>query len=203
MYGKNCDIRVGTLQFSQPVGNYIVNGFLNYDSGAPADGNVNFDATSNSKWFFKQDGSGSLRNFDWMANPTYPAIGINPQNWYGGNSEDTSFNSSCLAIDNQCLATTSLYSTSGKIPDTDGQWKSNSFDQTQLPNQCFPEDGDAGSCYPTLIGSAQNNSIVTAWAGPRYPSGPNDYEYDWPQNTAVTWVDVPLSPAETQRAMQL
>jgi hypothetical protein len=196
MYGKNCDVRVGTLQYLQPAGSYVSGGYLNYDTTAPINGNVNFESTSNTKWFFKEDGTGSLRNFDWMANPSYPAIGINPSNWYGGRSDDTSFNSTCLAVGDEtsCMKTTDLYTTTGKIPDSDGNWKVNSFNSSQC---------NGGICYPTLIGSIQDNSIVTAWAGPRWPSGNNDYEYDWVPGSKITWVDLPLSEAEKQRAMQL
>jgi hypothetical protein len=197
MYGKNCDIRVGTLKYSDTQGNL----YLNYDSTAPLNGNVDFTDESNSKWFFKQDGSRSLRNFDWMANPPYPAIGANTQNWYGGSQDSFSYNSLCLGNSSgNCSEIKTLYSSTGKIPDSDNILKADSISISG--EQCN------GVCYPNLI-AYRGDGIVSAWSSPRYPC--SEYAppcWDTPANsyiegTPITWVDVPLSPAETQRAMQL
>jgi hypothetical protein len=195
MYGKNCDVRVGTLQYSDDQGNL----YLNYDMAYPANANVNFETTSNSKWYFKQDGTNSLRNFD---QTSYPAIGANTQNWYGGSQNVFSYNSLCLGNSSgNCSEIKTLYSSTGKIPDSDNILKS---DSTSIPGgQCN------GVCYPNLITYRGEDGIVSAWSSPRYPC--SEYGspcWDTPANsyiegTPVTWVDMSLSPDEKQRAMQL
>ena len=176
MYGKNCDVKIGTLQWSDSGGTT----YLTHDPSLSPDMNVNFAETSSpTKWYFHTDRLDSFRKFD---DPNYPNIGIGQVNpWHGG----------------------SLYTSTGALPDSDNIWKS----RWTYDTNCNSRDSQGNDiCYPSLsvyrdTWHSPYNIVYTQWVSPisTIPIPSNEYL----DGTPVTWVDIPLSSAEIQRAMQL